>query len=233
MAQRVQLRRLIGLALLLCLAFGGLVYRLVDLQVIHHDQLTEESRRMTQQQVLFEPRRGDILDIKGNLLATSQQVKTVCANPAFIGGYQAEVAHVLAPLLQENEAKLCQRLMPRTRRNEKGQTVTNQFVQLKARVKVDTWNQIQQAMTNLTFGVTETNLTRAQKNFFDTLRRKAVLPAMTSCANIPTRRWRRTFWDMRSPSRGKWTINPSTTLSARTASNRLLTCNCPGCGAGV
>jgi cell division protein FtsI/penicillin-binding protein 2 len=162
------------MALLLSLAFGGLAYRLVDLQVLRHEELSAKALRNTQHQFMFEPRRGDILDAKGNILVTSEQVKTVCANPALLGNLQAEVARALAPWLQESEASLCQRLTPRTHRNEKGQVVTNQFVELKHRVKLETWEKIQQTMANLTFGVNRTNLTPRQRTFYRSLRAEGV-----------------------------------------------------------
>src|SRR5215472_8806285 len=114
MAKRKQMRRLIGLGVVLGLAFLGLGYRLVDLQVLRHGELAVKAERNTLHQTLMEPRRGDILDVKGNLLATSVFVKTVCADPSLISHHQAEVAHVLAPLLQESEAQLIQQLTPRT-----------------------------------------------------------------------------------------------------------------------
>jgi len=174
MAKRIQLHRLVGMALLLSLAFGGLAYRLVDLQVLRHEEFSAKALHNTQHQFMFEPRRGDILDAKGNILVTSEQVKTVCANPALLGNLQAEVARALAPLLQESEASLCQRLMPRTHRNEKGQILTNLFVELKHRVKLETWEKIRQTMTNLTFGVNRTNLTPRQKTFYHNLRAQAI-----------------------------------------------------------
>src|SRR4051812_20784844 len=123
MAKRLQYRRLFVLALLLAAAFAGLGYRLVDLQVLRHDELSAKAQQNTQHQLLLEPRRGDILDAKGNLLATSVFVKTVCADPVLIGNRRAEVARVLAPLLQMNERDLLQRLIPRLTRNDKGETV--------------------------------------------------------------------------------------------------------------
>ena len=97
MAKQLQYRRLVLLALLLGVAFAGLGYRLVDLQVLRHDELSAKAQHNTQQEFLLEPRRGDILDVNGNLLATSVFVKTVCADPALIGNHQAEVARALAP----------------------------------------------------------------------------------------------------------------------------------------
>src|SRR5438477_12246560 len=130
MAKRLQYRRLLLLALLLGAAFAGLGYRLVDLQVFRHEELSAIAQQNTQHEFLLEPRRGDILDARGNLLATSVFVKTVCADPALIGNRQSEVARALAPLLQESESKLLSRLLPRLRQNEQGQTVTNHYVRL-------------------------------------------------------------------------------------------------------
>src|SRR5438067_2625991 len=112
MVKRLQYRRLLMLALLLAAAFAGLGYRLVDLQVVRHDELSVKAQQNTQQDLQLEPRRGDILDAKGNLLATSIFVKTVCADPSLLGNRQAEVAHVLAPFLQKSEAQLVQQLTP-------------------------------------------------------------------------------------------------------------------------
>ena len=174
MAKAMQLRRLVWMAALLALAFAGLGYRLVELQVLRHDEFSAQAQRDTRRQFLLEPRRGDILDAKGNLLATSELVKTVCANPLFIGNHQAEVARALAPLLQQSESDLAQRLRPRTHRNQKGQILTNLFVELKHKVKVETWEKIRETMAHLTLGVNWTNLTRTQKNFYYNLRTKAI-----------------------------------------------------------
>ncbi len=120
MAKQLQYRRLVLLALLLGVAFAGLGYRLVDLQVLRYEELSAKARHNTRREFLLEPRRGDILDAKGNLLATSVFVKTVCADPALIGNRQAEVARAVAPLLQVSEGELLQRLTPRLTRNARG-----------------------------------------------------------------------------------------------------------------
>src|SRR4051794_9423276 len=119
MVKQLQYRRLLMLTLLLGVAFAGLGYRLVDLQVLRHEDLHAEARKNTERSYQIEPRRGDILDAKGNLLATSVFVKTVCADPVLIGNRQAEVAHAPAPVLLLDEVALAQRLLPRARQNEK------------------------------------------------------------------------------------------------------------------
>jgi cell division protein FtsI/penicillin-binding protein 2 len=174
MAKRLQYRRLLMLLLVLLAAFAGLGYRLVELQVLRHDELLVRAQQNTQREFFYEPRRGDIVDCKGNILATSISVKMVCADPSLLGGYQADVAHVIAPLLQMKEGDLLQRLAPKIRQNDRGETVTNSYVRLKDKVSVETWAAIQGAMSNLSFGVDEKKLPPSQKLFFRSLRNSAI-----------------------------------------------------------
>ena len=174
MSNKVQFRRLLLLTLLLGAAFVGLGYRLVDLQVLRHDNLTLLAHQNTQRQFFQAPRRGDVLDARGNLLATSIFVKTVCADPVLIGNHQAEVARALAPLLKMSEGELCQRLLLRTRPGEKGGTVTNRYVVLQRKVAGETWEKIQATMSRLSFGVDEGRLSKTDRAFFRDLRAKAI-----------------------------------------------------------
>src|ERR1700689_4533515 len=107
--RRQQFKRALALLALVGLAFVGLGFRLVDLQVWRHDELTKLADAKSEQKSWQLAKRGDILDAKGNMLATSVPVETVWANPAMIGDQQAAVAHALAPLLQLNENDLYQR----------------------------------------------------------------------------------------------------------------------------
>ncbi len=174
MAKQLQYHRLRVLALLLGAAFAGLGYRLVDLQVLRYEELKVRANANTRREILLEPRRGDILDTKGNLLATSVFVKTVCGNPALIGNRQAEVARAVAPLLDMGERDLRQRLLPRLTRDTKGAVVTNQYVVLKRKVPVETWQKIQAAMSALSFGLDEKKLRRTERAFYRDLRRGAI-----------------------------------------------------------
>jgi cell division protein FtsI/penicillin-binding protein 2 len=178
------------MALLLSIAFAGLGYRLVDLQVLRHDDLRIEARKNTERGYQIPARRGDILDAKGNLLATSVFVKTVCADPALIGNRQAEVAHALAGLLDLKEFDLAQRLLPRTRLNERHETVTNHYVVLKRKVSPDTWQRITNVMAQLEFAnVNEKELAnKTQKAFFRDLREKAIYtdPVDDQLRNYPS-----------------------------------------------
>jgi cell division protein FtsI/penicillin-binding protein 2 len=174
MTKRLQLRRVLLLLVLLGLSFAGLGYRLVDLQVLRHDELAALAQQNTQREFWRAPSRGNILDAHGNLLAMSIFVKTVCADPTFIGNQQAVVARALAPLLQMNEGELCKKLLPRIRQNEKGETVTNHYVVLQHKVTDETWQKIQLTMNRLSFGVDENKFPENQRAFFRNLRQNAI-----------------------------------------------------------
>ena len=174
MAKQLQYNRLTLLGVLLSLIFAALAYRLIDLQVLRHDELTAKAEKNARRSFLVEPRRGDILDAKGNLLATSVPVKTVCADPSLMGAHQAEVASAIAPLLQTTAGDLLQRITPRIRQNTTGGVSTNRYVVLKRKVPLETWQKIQAAMTNLSFGLDEKKLARTEQAFYRDLRRKSV-----------------------------------------------------------
>jgi len=167
---------MLALTLMVCAAFAGLGYRLVDLQVLRHDELAKLAQDNTQREIRQAPRRGDILDARGNLLATSVPVKTVCADPSLIGNQQALVAQALAPLLQMPEGEIYPKLFPRVSKNEKGETVTNNlhYARLKKNVSEETWQKIQLAMSRMSFGVDETKLAKTNRQFFNNLRQSAV-----------------------------------------------------------
>ncbi len=176
MTNKQQIRRALLLLALLAGAFGGLAYRLVDLQVLRHDELSAKAELNTQREFWQAPRRGDILDANGNILATSVAVKMVCADPSLIGNFQPLVAHALAPLLKLNEAELAQKLTPHLVRDAKGEVVTNNlhYVRLAKNISDETWQQVTAAMTNLTFGVDEKRLSRIEKGFLRNLREHAL-----------------------------------------------------------
>jgi cell division protein FtsI/penicillin-binding protein 2 len=167
MNNKSQIRRALLLLSCIGVAFAGLAYRLVDLQVFKHDELSAMAAHNTERSVWQQAQRGDILDANGNLLATSIPVKTVWANPSFImnqhfvANPQALVARVLAQVLPLDEGKIFQQLQPRFRQNNDGTQSTNQYVVLKHSVTQDNWRQIQAAMQNLPALVPQTGWKRS------------------------------------------------------------------------
>lgn len=175
MSNEFKYRRLTLLAFLLVTAFCALGYRLVDLQVRQHEELSARADDNIKRSSVREPRRGEIRDIHGKRLAASVFVKTVCADPTLIGDRQQEVARILAPWLQMDEAELIEKLQNRViRYNEKGEPVHDQYVVLKRKVRREVWEQIQSAMTNVAAHVDMAGFSREEKRFYRNLRTKAI-----------------------------------------------------------
>jgi cell division protein FtsI/penicillin-binding protein 2 len=174
MAKRLQYFRLVALVLLLCTGLFGLAGRLVYIQVFRHDELRTIARTNTEREFMREPKRGDILDVKGNLLATSVFVKTVCANPMVISNRQADLARALAPVLQMSEADLYRKMLPQYFTNSAGKLAPRLSVRLKDKVPVETWEKARGVMSNLTFGVNEKALPKTQRKFFSDIRQSAI-----------------------------------------------------------
>jgi cell division protein FtsI/penicillin-binding protein 2 len=174
MISRLQLKRALLLLVFLSAAFAGLGYRLVDLQVLRHDELSRLEQDNTQREFWQTPRRGDILDTHGNILATSVPVKTICADPSLIGSQQTIVAQALAPLLQLPEDELYQKLFVHISKDAKGQMVTNNlhYVRLQRNVPEEAWQKIQDTMNALNFGPAQDIKTNFQ--FFHNLRTAAI-----------------------------------------------------------
>jgi cell division protein FtsI/penicillin-binding protein 2 len=127
-------------AMALCLggALGALGYRLVDLQIVRHEEFQALAQQNTVRTIERRPVRGQIMDIRGTPLAMSQPAKVICADPTLIGPLRQSVAHILAPLLQSDEASLAERLLPRTF-EENGKTNVSKYVVLKRKVPLATW----------------------------------------------------------------------------------------------
>jgi cell division protein FtsI (penicillin-binding protein 3) len=167
------LRRLLALAVFMGLVFAALAARLVDLQVWKHDKYRGISEKLTKRVYFREPRRGDILDVNGNPLATSLPVKRVCADPSLMGRHHGDVARVLAPTLQYTETELRRLLYP-WRTNSDGTVGQRRFVDLRRKVNVEQWQQVTQAMAQIAFDVDDRKLPRAERRFYRTLRQNSV-----------------------------------------------------------
>jgi cell division protein FtsI/penicillin-binding protein 2 len=182
-----QYRKLYGLVFGLAAALAALGGRLVDLQVVRHDELQALATLNTVRTIPREPTRGQILDIRGNPLATSLPSKMICADPSLIGERREAVAYALAPLLQTNVDYMMQRLAPRLR-DEDGKTNISKFVLLKRKVPVETWEKIKQTMEDLSFGVNEAKLKPSQRAFDRNVQTKAIFAADDEIRTYPNAR---------------------------------------------
>ena len=145
--------------------------RLVDLQVVRHAQLSDAARGNTVRTIVREPRRGNILDARGNLLATSLFVKTICADPGLIGPYGPQLAAALAPHLELEQAWIASKLEPQLFQGDAGQMRTNRYVVLKRKVPREKWEEISADLKALDLGVDESSLTRKQRQMLTSVRR--------------------------------------------------------------
>jgi cell division protein FtsI/penicillin-binding protein 2 len=145
----IQRGRLAFLAVALTACFLGLCGRLFDLQALRCEEFREKAARQHKLAVLKTPPRGDILDVKGNLLATTVPVKTVCVDPALLTNSQVEVAAVLAPFLKVTEKDLLKHFTNLTHvvTNEgRLKVVTNHCLVLQRNVPVETWTNLEQTL---------------------------------------------------------------------------------------
>jgi len=169
-----QVRWLCFFTVCLLAGFVFLGYRLYEIQVVQHEELGEKARDNTERVFVRESRRGDIRDIRGNLLATSKTVHAVCADPDFIGTNYLAIASLISPVLQMPLESVVEKLKPRTRINAKGESVPVKFVCLKRKVEDDEWKRVQAAMMQLTFGVNESKLKDREKAAYDRIRARSL-----------------------------------------------------------
>jgi cell division protein FtsI (penicillin-binding protein 3) len=97
-----QYRRLWMFAFLMVLAFGGLGYRLVVIQVFQHERLLADAEQAWHRTQVQPTQRGKIYDVRGQLLATSVRVKTVSVDPTRVGERREEMARGLAPIFGDS-----------------------------------------------------------------------------------------------------------------------------------
>jgi cell division protein FtsI/penicillin-binding protein 2 len=165
---------LIVCAVGLLLAFSGLGYRLVDLQVRQHDQLRDTARGNTTRTIIIQPRRGDIFDSNGNKLATSRFVKTVCADPVMIGHHYPAVARALASVLGMDVRALEARLKPRLIRTPSGAVKPNRYVRLKRKVLPEVFEEVKKVMAGFPIDDPTVAVNKEKQQFVRNMRRLAV-----------------------------------------------------------
>jgi cell division protein FtsI/penicillin-binding protein 2 len=179
MSKRLQTFRVVVLAILLCAGLAALGVWLVNLQVFRHEELLGKAIANSKRKIVREPRRGDILDVKGNILATSIFVKTVCADPTLMTNRQAEIARAIAPLLGMDVNEVCRRLTPQMT-NAAGEVIPKKYVVLKRKVPVETWKKIEDTMAGLKFaGVVESNLSKAERRVYQNARKSVVVDSFS------------------------------------------------------
>ncbi len=113
------------------LSFTALACRLFQLHVVRRAELAAEAAANREKVVHRQGRRGEIRDCNGNLLANSQSVRIVFADPSITASNAPALAQKLAPLLKVDEPTLVAKM-----------TGPGRYVRLKQKVDEDTAAQI-------------------------------------------------------------------------------------------
>jgi len=190
MKNKLLIKRALLLLIFISLAFTGLGYRLVDLQVLRHDEFAKLEDENSLRAYWQAPRRGQIVDINSNPLATTVTVNTICADPTLIGDQADAVAQVLAGWLPLSRAALVEKLTPRKSiaRDEQRGLSTNDlhYVRLARDIPDDTWQKIHSALTNLDLGLPEQKLSRSDRARLVLLRQYGVFAETEQRRNYPS-----------------------------------------------
>jgi len=144
---------------------------LVDIQVLQHDKHAAHALDNTRRKVVQASRRGDILDIRGTVLATSRIAKTVCADPSLMGTHQQLVARAIAPFLGRSDTELAKRMQRRVYTDADGRQREDKHVVLKRKVLLEDWRSITNALAHIEFGVDVKTLPRKERLKYYNVRR--------------------------------------------------------------
>lgn len=111
-----------------------LAWRLVDLQVVQHDEFVSRSLRQQSWEEVLPARPGNIIDRHGRLLAT-----TTVSQSLYVDPYRVEDPHALAaqlaPILGLDSGRLAQRLVD---------AKSKRFLWIKRRLSTDEYQQLQE-----------------------------------------------------------------------------------------
>jgi cell division protein FtsI (penicillin-binding protein 3) len=89
-------KRIVFAGVIFAIWAGAVEVRLVTLQVFEHDELVDRAERQQMQTRTLAAMRGDIVDRKGHVLATSVDADTIYAVPSAIGDEAAAVRKLCA-----------------------------------------------------------------------------------------------------------------------------------------
>jgi cell division protein FtsI (penicillin-binding protein 3) len=96
--------------ILLVVSFGLLAARCFYLQYYKNDHYTELCLTQQKSLLLWQPQRGVILDAKGRVLAASNRIKTVFAEPKAIEDVK-ETSSELAPIMDIGAHEICRMIL--------------------------------------------------------------------------------------------------------------------------
>lgn len=154
MIHALQYRRLWLMTGLLVFSFLLLGFRLVDLQVLRHEEFSRRADERYHVEYMKPPNRGRILDVNGEVLATSSDMyKDICADPSLLKGGADQVAELLAPILEIPVNELKQQLAYREYVTDEGKVIVDQFELLVRQAPMEMWKKVKDRMEEFSFGL--------------------------------------------------------------------------------
>ncbi len=137
-------KRMWIVVLCLCAAFGYVVFKLYQVQVMRHEELFAKARAKYTTVTRTAGNRGEIYDRDGCLLVGNEPCSDVCVDPSLAGSEKncQEIALLLSKELGVSADEVYDKLMDRkiVSRDEKGSQVTRErkFAIIQPRVGYDT-----------------------------------------------------------------------------------------------
>jgi cell division protein FtsI/penicillin-binding protein 2 len=164
-----QYLRFVALIAFLLLGFGWLVSRLVDIQIVRHEELRKKAAHYTRIVRRLEAWRGEIRDRQGNVVAASFPVKTIYANLTLCSNRIDQVVRTITPLLRLPPAELSRCL------NVYVQSGQQKTLVLRREVPVWEWHAITNALALETFGINALRPNERERRLLSQLRHNLLL----------------------------------------------------------
>lgn len=171
MLRPFQYQRLCAVVAALLGLFFGLGWRLYDIQVRRHRELSERAERYTRAIRVIEPWRGEIRDRSGRRLALSAPEKTVWLNLGVCGDDVEGVARTCGLLLKMPCRDIAETIRAARQRPHREGNASLDTVALKRHVAVEEWAAVASAAQLETFGINRGKLTPREKDRLHKLRR--------------------------------------------------------------
>ncbi len=140
------------------IGFFSLMIKLYQIQIRDHQKYTQLSKQQTEKTILVTPRRGDIFDRNGIVLATTQKVYSLYANGKEIS-FPEDVARQLVPLIEKSSFKTLYALLTQDR----------YFIWIKRKLSMEVKDSIQSLQIKGLYFLPETKRVYPQQTLASTI----------------------------------------------------------------
>lgn len=202
MARLIQLRRLYWMAALLLLGYCVISARLVETQLVHGEILASEEQLQARARESHRPRRGEIRDVTGQLLAENVKVALVWADPTYVdlsreglGDHRASVARLMEKHIGVPARFVYEQLALEHLKDKEGnlrfidddpsQPRYRQYKKLVEDVPMDRWRAFQQELKMLDVGIDTSKLSSEHQRLITNLRNYSVQAEQMWKRNYP------------------------------------------------